>query len=80
MDECEHDVPAGGYFSPKLYLQRYLFIGFCLFIFITEKNLRYEFVKKLIDETNSKSVLDLGCGEGSFLKEVTKLNSLGFVT
>ena len=27
MDECEHDVPAGGYFSPKLYLQRYVFNG-----------------------------------------------------
>lgn len=56
MDEFEHDVPAGGYFNPKLYLQR------------------YEFVKKIIEETNSKSVLDLGCGEGTFIKEVTKLN------
>ena len=73
MDECEHDVPAGGYFSPKLYLQRYLFIT--LFFIYQRKSFRYEFVKKIIEETNSKSVLDLGCGEGSFLKEVTKLNS-----
>ena len=73
MDECEHDVPAGGYFSPKLYLQRYLFIT--LFFILQRKSFRYEFVKKIIEETNSKSVLDLGCGEGSFLKEVTKLNS-----
>ena len=75
MDECEHDVPAGGYFSPKLYLQRYVFNGLVPISTCREKNFRYEFVKKIIEETNSKSVLDLGCGEGSFLKEVTKLNS-----
>ena len=67
------DISAQNYIYRGIYL-------LLIYFYITEKNLRYEFVKKLIDETNSKSVLDLGCGEGSFLKEVTKLNSLGFVT
>ena len=65
------DISAQNYIYRGIYLLVFVY----LFLFITEKNLRYEFVKKLIDETNSKSVLDLGCGEGSFLKEVTKLNS-----
>ena len=49
MDECEHDVPAGGYFSPKLYLQRYLFIG--LFLYqrkISDMNLSNKSLKKQI--------------------------------
>ena len=39
--------------------------------------LRYDFVKKLIQEYNAKSVIDIGCGDCSFLKEVTKLNKIG---
>ena len=30
----------------------------------------------MIAETKSKSILDLGCGEGSFLKQVTKLGRI----
>ena len=56
--------------------QNYTYRGICLLVyFYIREKFRYEFVKQIIEETNSKSVLDLGCGEGSFLKEVTKLNS-----
>ena len=52
MDECEHDVPAGGYFSPKLYLQRYVFNGLVPMSFaerkISDMNLSNKSLKKQI--------------------------------
>ena len=38
--------------------------------------IRYDFVKNLIQQYNARSVIDIGCGDCSFLKEVTKLNKI----
>ena len=38
--------------------------------------IRYDFVKKIVRQTNSKRILDLGCGEGKLLKELSCLNNI----
>jgi len=58
IEDGEHDVPKGGFFTPKLYMQR------------------YEYVKKVIKTANARSIIDLGCGDCSFMKEVSSLNNI----
>jgi len=58
IEDGEHDVPKGGFFTPKLYMQR------------------YEYVKKVIKTENARSIIDLGCGDCSFMKEVSSLNNI----
>ena len=38
--------------------------------------LRYEYVKKVIKTANARSIIDLGCGDCSFMKEVSSLNNI----
>ena len=37
---------------------------------------RYNFVKNIVRKTDSKKILDIGCGEGKLLKELSCLNSI----
>ena len=37
---------------------------------------RYEYVKNLIRKYNATSIIDLGCGDCSFMKEVTQINNI----
>ena len=77
----EHDVPSGGYFQPKLYLQRYWsyisnfgFYDKLSFERLLKTNFRYSFVKKYILRTKARTVIDLGCGEAKFVRELAQMN------